>query len=69
MNAIDKIREFQTGLRDLGAAQFGTDNMQTTKACIEAITALSCVVVAMQDECLFQIAWPSQGKPADEVKP
>lgn len=69
MNAIDKIREFQQGLRDLGAAQFGTDAMQTTMACIVAITELSAVVTAMQDEGLFDAEWPSQGKPADEVKP
>jgi len=69
MNAIDKIREFQMGLRELGASQFGTDNMETTKACIEAITGLSEVVTAMQDQGLFDSEWPSQGKRADEVKP
>jgi hypothetical protein len=65
MNAIDTIREFQKGLRELGAAQFGTDNMDTTKACIQAITDLTEVVTAMQDEGLFDAEWPSQGKGAD----
>ncbi len=62
MNAIDSIREFQKGLRDLGAAQFGTDHMQTTMACIVAINELSEVVMALQDEGLFDAEWPSQGK-------
>jgi CHAD domain-containing protein len=60
MKAIAAIHQFQKELRDFGAEQFGTDNMQTTQACIEAVTALSRLIGKINDEALQSAEWPSQ---------
>jgi hypothetical protein len=59
MKAIQAIEQFKKDLRDFGAAQFGTDNMRTTQACIEAITTLSVLQKEMQAEAVFDAEWPS----------
>lgn len=60
MRATEAIRQFQQELREFGAAQFGTDNMQTAQACIEAITVLSRVIGKINDEALQSCEWPAQ---------
>lgn len=59
MTAIEAIRKFQHELRDFGAEQFGTDNMQTAQAVIEAIGVLTRVIGRIQDEALQSADWPA----------
>jgi hypothetical protein len=58
MKARDAIQNFRKELREFGAQQFGTDNMGTVQACIEALTVLSRVIGKMEDEALQSAEWP-----------
>lgn len=59
MNARDAILDFKKELRDFGAQQFGTDNMGTAQACLEALTVLSRVIGKIEDEALQSAEWPA----------
>lgn len=59
MKAIEAIQRFQSELREFGAEQFGTDNMQTAQACIRSITVLSELRGKIQDEALQMSEWPA----------
>ena len=59
MKATAAIEQFRKELRDFGAEQFGTDNMRTVKACVEAAAALSCLRLEIEGEALIDAEWPA----------
>lgn len=60
MRAEDAIEDFRKELRLFGAQQFGTDNMRTVQACIDASLALTRVIEEMRADALLVADWPSQ---------